>query len=324
MSARRLPLDRSTLCGFLAILLWSTTIALARSLSEQLGPLTSGATVYLVGGVLCLLHLRRSIQPLIALRRLPRLYLIGCGALFVLYMFALFEAIGLAADRSQVLEVGMVNYLWPSLTILFSLLLLGKKGSWLLIPGSLLALLGVFLVLTQETAISWTSFAHNVAGNPLAYGLALTAALSWGLYSNLTRRWAGSDDTDGGSSSSGGVAFFMLATGAVLLLLRLFSAEISVWNPRAIAEVLFLGLATSLAYVCWDVAMRRGDIVLVGAASYFTPFLSTLTSCLYLQIATGPGLWLGCFAIIVGSLLSWRSVTDARESPTPENRRPYD
>lgn len=324
MSVRKLTLDRSTLCGFLAILLWSTTIALARSLSEQLGPLTSGAAVYLVGGAFCLLHLRRSTRPLAALRRLPRPYLIGCGSLFVLYMFALFEAIGLAADRSQVLEVGMVNYLWPSLTILFSLFLLGKKGRWPLIPGSLLALLGVFLVLTQETAISWPSFAQNVTGNPLAYGLALIAALSWGLYSNLTRRWAGSDDIDGKTSGSGGVAFFMLATGAVLLLLRQFSMEVGVWNSRALAEVLFLGLATSLAYVCWDVAMRRGDIVLVGAASYFTPFLSTLTSCLYLQIATGPRLWMGCFAIIVGSLLSWRSVTDAREAPIPENHRSYD
>ena len=317
MSARSLSLDRSTLCGFLAILLWSTTIALARSLSEQLGPLTSGAAVYLVGGALCLLHLRRTTQPLTALRQLPPLYLIGCGALFVLYMFALFEAVGLAADRSQVLEIGMVNYLWPSLTILFSLLLLDKKGSWLLIPGSLLALLGVFLVLTQETAVSWTSFAQNVAGNPLAYGLALVAALSWGLYSNLTRRWAG-------PHSSGGVAFFMLATGATLLFLRLVSVETSVWNPRALAEVLFLGLATSLAYVCWDVAMRKGDIVLVGAASYFTPFLSTLTSCLYLRIGTGPRLWLGCFTIIVGSLLSWRSVTDGRETPLQENCSSHD
>ena len=324
MSARSISLDRSTLCGFLAILLWSTTIALARSLSEKLGPLTSGAAVYLVGGLFCLLHLRRSTPPLIALRQLPRLYLIGCGAVFVLYMFALFAAIGLAAARSQVLEVGMVNYLWPSLTILFSLFLLGKKGSWPLIPGSLLALLGVFLVLTQETAISWPSLAQNVTANPLAYGLALIAALSWGRYSNLTRRWAGSGDTDGSSSGSGGVAFFMLATGVALLLLRLFSMEVSVWNPRALAEVLFLGLATSLAYVCWDVAMRRGDIVLIGAASYFTPFLSTLTSCIYLQIATGPRLWIGCFAIIVGSLLSWRSISDGRETPLQENYSSHD
>jgi hypothetical protein len=33
-------------------------------------------------------------------------------------------------------------------------------------------------------------------------------------------------------------------------------------------------------------------------------------SVLYLSVATGPGLWIGCAALIAGSLLSWRSVSD--------------
>ncbi|MCX5735162.1 MAG: hypothetical protein NTW68_12655, partial [candidate division NC10 bacterium] len=39
--------DRNTILGFCAILLWSVTVALARSISEQIGPLTAGAAVYL-------------------------------------------------------------------------------------------------------------------------------------------------------------------------------------------------------------------------------------------------------------------------------------
>lgn len=41
----------------------------------------------------------------------------------------------------------MVNYLWPSLTILFAILFNGQKSSWLVIPGLILALLGVGWVL---------------------------------------------------------------------------------------------------------------------------------------------------------------------------------
>lgn len=303
MSTRFSALDRHTLCGLLAILLWSSTVALARSLTEQLGPLTATAAVYLTGGLLCSVTAARMGIPVLSPRSFPRLYLFGCGPLFVLYMFALFQAIGLAADRRQVLEVGMVNYLWPSLTIAFSLALLSKRARPLLVPGTLLALLGEFLVLSQGSHISWASFARNLAGNPPAYALALTAAVSWALYSNLTRRWAGSE-------SGGAVPLFMLATGAILLAMRLLGTETSSWNLRACLEVLFLGTATALAYACWDAAMRRGDVVLVAACSYFTPLLSTLVSCIYLGVTGDARLWTGCLAIIAGSLLSWISVDE--------------
>ncbi len=45
-----IPLDLSTGSGLGAILLWSATFAFARSLSEQVGPLTGGAVAYLIGG----------------------------------------------------------------------------------------------------------------------------------------------------------------------------------------------------------------------------------------------------------------------------------
>ncbi|MHC4401180.1 MAG: hypothetical protein ACYTG0_16015 [Planctomycetota bacterium] len=41
-------LRSGTMGGFVAIVLWSTTVAFARSLSEQLGALTAAAAVYCV------------------------------------------------------------------------------------------------------------------------------------------------------------------------------------------------------------------------------------------------------------------------------------
>ena len=299
----QLRLDRYTLCGFASILLWSTTIAIVRSLTEQIGPFTSAASVYLVGGLFALIPLLRSRNRIHEIRSLSRHYLYGCGALFVFYMFAIYFAVGLARDRHQVLEVGLVNYLWPALTLLFSVLLLEKSARPSLIPGTLLGLLGVFLVLTQGNSISWASFSRNVVTNPWAYSLALSAALSWGLYSNLSRRWEG-------GKGEGAVPFFILATGVVLLFLRLLNPEQSLWTWRSVAEVLFMSLATLLAYVFWDLAMRKGDMVLVVACSYFTPLFSTLVSCLYLRITGGLCLWIGCGCIILGSLISWASVSD--------------
>ena len=164
-------------------------------------------------------------------------------------------------------------------------------------------MLGVFLVLTQGASISWSSFSRNVASNPRAYFLGLTAGISWALYSNLARRW-------GGPQGGGGIPFFMVTTGLVLLLLRSFHAEQSQWSFRAISEMLFMSLATLVAYASWDTAMRKGDVVLLGACSYFIPLLSTLVTCLYLRIAPELNLWLGCGSIILGSLISWASVSD--------------
>jgi drug/metabolite transporter (DMT)-like permease len=296
--------DKSTLLGLSAILLWSSTVALARSTSEALGPLSAGSAVYLTAGAFLTGYAFWKEGSLNSLHNLPRKYVFGCGALFLIYTTALFLALGLATNRSQTLEVGLLNYLWPAFTILFSLPILGNKANGWLIPGTLLALFGVFLVLTHETAVSWASLSANLASNPVAYGLGFLAAVSWGLYSNLARRW-------GDAQSGGAVQFFTLGSGIAFLLIGFFWPESGTWNLRTVIEVASLGLATALAYVFWDLSMRAGNMVLVAASSYLTPLFSTIVSCLYLGVRPGSNLWLGCAIIIAGSFLSWFSIRPA-------------
>jgi drug/metabolite transporter (DMT)-like permease len=299
--AGRFNIDRNTLLGLLAVLLWSSTVALARSISEQVGPLTAGASVYVTGGLVLAVSLSFEKGSFSKLCNLPHTYLFGCGALFLAYTAALFLALGLATGREQAIEVGLVNYLWPALTILLSLVILSKQAHFGLIPGTLLALVGVVLVLTQGSSVSWQSLSANLAGNPVAYALGLVAAISWALYSNLTRRWTTPD-------SAGGVPLFVMASGLVFWIARLLCPEDSGWSVRVVVEIAFLGVATALAYLFWDVAMRKGDVVLVVSCSYLTPFLATVAGCIYLWVVPGVKLWLGCFLIIGGSFLSWRSI----------------
>jgi len=292
-----------TLAGFGAIVLWSTTVALARSLSERLGPITAACAVYSVGGAVALVRLGWNAERRRSIARLARRYLFGCGALFVAYMTVLFLSVGLADSRRQVLEVGLLNYLWPALTILFSLVLLNKRATWVLVPGTALALAGEVLVLTQGADVSVRSFTRNLSGNPAAYGLGLAAALCWGLYSTLTRRWAG-------GRRRGGVDLFLPATALALLFMSLFVDEPRAWSMRSLAEAGFLGTATYLAYGLWDRAMRTGNVVVVAAGSYLTPLFSTVVSCVYLAVAPEPSLWLGCAMLVAGSLASWWSVSE--------------
>ncbi|MHB8898699.1 MAG: hypothetical protein ACYC6Y_08130 [Thermoguttaceae bacterium] len=88
---------RATLGGLFAIMLWSTSVALARSLSRQLGPLNAAAVVYTFGGVVGLgWSLARQPAAMRVMLRLPPRYLLGCGGLFVFYTAAFFLALGLA------------------------------------------------------------------------------------------------------------------------------------------------------------------------------------------------------------------------------------
>ena len=119
----------------------------------------------------------------------------------------------------------------------------------------------------------------------------------------------------------GAVELFILVTGLAFLLLLWLTGEGRVWTWRAGFEVTFMGLATALAYILWDLAMRKGDIVFVAACSNFTPFLSTLLSCLYLRVAAGISLWLGCGLIVAGTLLSWRSVSDRKADAFVETEK---
>jgi drug/metabolite transporter (DMT)-like permease len=297
--------NRSTLAGFAAILLWSSTVALSRSISEQIGPLWMVFAVYTMGGLVLGLgtffrnrgfHLSGGKSALS----------LGRGALFVTYIFSLSTALGLAADRLQAVEIGLLNYLWPSLTLLTALLLLKKKASLWLIPGTLLALAGIVLVFTQGSGITWASFNGHILTNPISYGLGLLAAVSWAFYSNLTRRW-------NGSASAWDMPAFLLASGLGFGLVALIAkAPLTLAGPT-IFEIILLALFTAAGYMLWDLAMQRGDLVLVAAVSYLTPLFSTLVSTLYLRVTPGLMLWAGCLLIIAGSFVSWRSFEDSRQ-----------
>jgi drug/metabolite transporter (DMT)-like permease len=63
--------------------------------------------------------------------------------------------------------------------------------------------------------------------------------------------------------------------------------------------------------------MRQGNLLLVVACSYLTPLLSTLVSCYYLGVSRGTRLWMGCLLLVLGSLVTWRSVSE-RQAPSPD------
>ncbi|RUS00948.1 aromatic amino acid DMT transporter YddG [Pectobacterium polaris] len=291
--------QRATLTGLLAIVLWSTSVGLIRSLTEALGPIGGAAMIYSTS-TLCLL----AFYGLPRIKTLPRIYLFAGGAMFVCYEIFLSLSIGLASSRMQAIEIGMINYLWPSLTVFFSLFINQQKSRFLLWPGLALSLGGIVWIMKGES--DWTPelLWNNILANPLAYSLAFSAALTWALYCNITKRY--------GQGKSGVSLFFFIAS-LVLWIQYAFSAEgaISLTLPSSL-QLLFMGTSTALAYSVWNIGIQHGNLTLLATASYFTPVLSTLLAALWLNITPAISFWQGVAMVTAGSLLCWY----ATRSPT--------
>jgi drug/metabolite transporter (DMT)-like permease len=294
-----------TVLGILAVLFWSASVAVIRDIIESLGPLTAGAALYLIGGALSCLALLIRPERIGRILRLPRAYLFGCGGLFVFYILCLFLALGLAADRAQVVEIGLINYLWPALTLLFAVPILGHRARLGLVPGVLIAFAGTGLVAAaQNEALSWAGFLADLRSNAAPYLLALAAAVAWALYSGLSRRWAGNAD-------SGAMNLFPFASGLLLLVARCFFHEHPRWSPGvAVKTSLYVVFSIGLAYPFWDIAMRRGRMVFVASFSYLLPLFSTVIISLYLHVPLTRALWLGCALVIAGAVICKFSVVE--------------
>jgi drug/metabolite transporter (DMT)-like permease len=163
-------MNRGTLLGILAILIWSTNVAFSRSLIEDLGILTSGALSFIMASLIALVFLWRTRGSLRSLVQSSRNYLWVGGALFVLNNVALNCAIGLATSRPQVVAVGLLNYLWPTFSLLFSIPILNKRARLYLPLGVLVALSGVWLAATNgDLSILLDIFKSSAAVGPTSW-----------------------------------------------------------------------------------------------------------------------------------------------------------
>ena len=284
----------ATLVGLVAVVLWSGSVGLIRSVSELPGPPGGAAMAFSAAGC-----------PAAMVLGLPRpgafnkTYLWLGGALFVVYEVCLALSLGWASNHSQVLELGMINYLWPCLTILLAVLCGQQKASPLLWPGVLLSFAGIVWVMKGDGPLSSDAFVRNMQANPVAYGLAGCAAVLWPAYSVLTRRFAG------GKSA---IPIFLLATAAALWVKYALGPEPAIeLSIRGVAQVLVLGGFMAAAYSCWNHGIQRGHLTLLAVASYFTPILSVLLASLWLGVRPTAGFWQGVLMVTGGSLLCWRS-----------------
>ncbi|HEY8382101.1 MAG TPA: EamA family transporter [Microvirga sp.] len=272
--------------GSIAILLWSL-LALFTAASGTVPPFQLAAMTFLVGGFVGVATWIVRPQGIAALRQRPAVWALGIGGLFG-YHALYFAALRLAPPA----EAGLINYLWPLLIVLFSSFLPGERLRAAHLVGALLGFAGVAVLIAGRGALAIRP--EHLPG----YACAFACAFVWAGYSVLSRRF--------GSVPTDAVAGFCLATSALSLLCHL-AFETTVWpaNTAQWLAILALGLGpVGAAFYVWDIGMKRGDIRLLGVASYAAPVLSTLILVLAGYAEPTLTLALSCGLIVAGALVA--------------------
>jgi drug/metabolite transporter (DMT)-like permease len=247
----------ATLVGLAAIVMWSLLAALTVA-TGRVPPFQLLAMTFAIGACVGPLTWLWRPSAVRALRQPLLVWLVGIGGLFG-YHALYFLALRLAPPA----EAGLLNYLWPLLIVLLSSLLPGERLASHHIVGAVLGFAGTILLFAGNTGS-----APNPAHIP-GFIAAFVAAFVWAGYSVMSRKLA--------AVPTDAVAGFCLAT-AVLATVCHLVLELTVWPETAMQwlAIVALGIGpVGIAFFVWDIGMKRGDIRVLGAASYATPVLST-------------------------------------------------
>ena len=273
----------ATAIGFTAILLWST-LALFTAMSGRVPAFQLVGMTFVIGGVMILV---------VAILRGQWRNVLPTPAAFALGLYGPFGDSALyyaAVKTAPPAEANLIHYLWPLLIVLFAALLPGGGLKLRHLVGALIGLAATALLISGNLG--------SGGGLALGHVLAALGAFVWASYSVLSRRLAGVP------SESLGITLL----GCALAAFACHAAfETTLWSLTAIewTGVLGLGIGSiGLAFVVWDIGMKKGDVALLGVASYAAPVLSTLV-----LVAAGyaPASWLlagSCALIVVGAAVA--------------------
>ena len=283
---------QATLIGLVAIVLWSAIVGLIRGVSQSFGATGGAALMYTVASVLLWL----TVGPA-RVRALPRAYLVWGSLLFVSYEVCLSLSIGYANTARQAIEVGMVNYLWPSFTMLAAILFNGQRANWLIVPGFAVALLGIAWVLGGDQGLDPAGMAANIRDNPLSYGLSFCGAMIWAGYCTVTARIA---------QGKNAVTLFFMLTALVLWGKYLFTGgETMVFSAAGCLYLALAACAMGFGYAAWNVGILHGNVTVLAGASYFIPVVSAALAATLLQAPLSLAFWKGAAMVCAGSILCW-------------------
>jgi drug/metabolite transporter (DMT)-like permease len=221
------------------------------------------------------------------LRHVPAIVASGMLGV-VLYNALLSEAYG--SNTSDVIPYVVINYLWPLMTILFGVVVLRERTDVYTWVGGACGLLGFVLIQvaqgfqSPQVTEAWENgppglflreFLGAMVGDATVAGclLAFGAAVSWGLFSTLGRKWSSEH------------RFEPLSSMFLFVLAGLVGSALWYWNDLrpsvvfsrwpCVAIIVAIGCVNNgVNNVLWLRAIELGGAARTGVVSYLTPVLA--------------------------------------------------
>lgn len=287
--------NRYTWLGLSSILIWASLVGMVKLVTEVLSPVQGVALIYTFSAVFILV-----VTGLPRISQMSKAYLFGCGALFVAYEILFLVSIALSQNRDQVMVIAMINYLWPPLMIVFSIIAKQLNYHWCVGIGLILAILGLMLVVNPDI-LNQDRLLLIIKQNPIAYLFAFVGALLWPIYSILTKKYA---------QGQNGVPLFFIASVVVLWLVHgVLNEPFVIPSFPLWLTVAVLGGLIGIAYSNWNQSMQYGNMKILILATYFMPILSTVMSMLILGVYPQWSFWVGTGLVSLGAMICWKSTS---------------
>lgn len=203
-------------------------------------------------------------------------------------------------DLSTAINGAIVTSATPAFVVLFAVIILKEQLTIQRLLAVILATIGVMVIIDFSQA----DFSSETFVGNLFLGM---AAISWGLYSILTR-WADDKIPALDTLDITLVSFvggFLLIIPASMFELSQTTINLSDITPGVIAGILFLGVvSTAIAFWLWNRAFILLDASTVSLLFFVQPISGAFLGWFFLGQAMTPRIWAGGALIAIGLLLS--------------------
>ncbi|MGP1378813.1 MAG: DMT family transporter [Prevotella veroralis] len=207
-----------------------------------------------------------------------------------------FVAENSAVGLTYVNNVSFITSTSPLITVILGIVFVKSiKATWTLITGSLIALLGVGIVIFNG------SFILHL--NPWGDLLALLTAVCWAVYSLLMKAVSSKYSA---VFITRKIFFYGLVTVLPMFLIDPWTATFSMlMTPKVVLNLLFLGLIASFScFALWTVVIARLGVMTASNYQYLNPITTVVASAIFLSEPMTAIAYMGSALILIGVAVS--------------------
>ena len=201
-----------------------------------------------------------------------------------------------AVALTYVNNVSFITSTSPLVTVILGIVFVKSiKATWTLIVGSLIALVGVGLVIFNG------SFILHL--NPWGDLLALLTAVCWAVYTLLMKRVS---ERYSAVFITRKLFFYGLLTVLPMFLIDPWTVSLAtLLTPKVAFNLLLLGLVASfLCFALWTVVIERLGVMTASNYQYLNPITTVVASAIWLSEPMTAIAYIGSALILIGVIVS--------------------